>query len=376
MPTTSQRAILVCFAAMLLLALAFPTAALSQDQEGADPLNEALQGAEEQTPPSESPSEGAVPGGDTTEGTTGSTPSSSTPTESSSSGPAGNFAKDGVKAVFEWIWESLVQWLKDLGDYMDQSIFTLPSVEGPIGAVYKEAFKYAQPFTLAGVLVLGIMMLIQHSNYNIAYATQHALPRFVVILAVLSFFPFLMLELSSATETINDQMFPGGSLASLIDEMVSAVDDKGGYTFIVVVGTCFLIIFGYCVLLTCLIKSFVFSLLYVVGPFVMMLWPIPATSDLSRTWCRATIACAAIPIVYTLELKLAEFIVKAPSALFGSGGADDPAWVIIVGVGIFFIMTLTPFWILNWAMASYGGAGGFMKTVAAGVVSRKISSKI
>ena len=371
-------------AALLFFFLAPTSPAVAQAPEGEPYDDSALEGGDPPQNPDEAlenanPTEES-PGGDTTGsetpgGTTGSTPSSSTPsgTETgSSNAEAGGLAIGAFKGILEWIWNVLVDWLGQLKDQMDSSIFTLPSVEGPIGLVYQDAFKIAQPFMILGVLLLGIMMLVQHSNYNIVYATQHALPRFVVVLACLSFFPYLMIELSSATEAVNESLFPEGALNDLVDKMTSTVDKNEGYTFIVVFGTVLLILFGYLVLLTCLIKSFIFSLLYVMGPFVMMLWPIPATSELSRTWMRGTVACAAIPIIYTLQLKLAQFIIEAPSSLFGSGASDDPAWTILVGVGIFFIMALTPFWVINWALGSIGGIGGLAKSITTSVVARKI----
>lgn len=314
--------------------------------------------------PEEEPGEGAEGGSTEGRGAGTEAPSSSS---AQPDDPLAEEAEDwsisGVKAVFEWIWEGMAEDVKLLSENMDRSVFSLPEVTGQIGVLYGKAFDLARPVILIALLFLGIMMMVEHTSYSIAYTTQHALPRAIVVLAALSFFPFLMLQIAEMTQVLSNQLFPRGALQKVLERMTSVVeaDESGGWSILMIVATVVMFFLSYVVLAVTYIKSFIFGILYAVGPFALVMWPLPGTTEFSKTWLRLTMVCAGVPIGYSIMLKVGEWAVSAPGALFNAPGENEPLWLAICAVCLMIGMALLPFWLFNWALGSMGGLGGLTK---------------
>jgi hypothetical protein len=129
------------------------------------------------------------------------------------------------------------------------------------------------------------------------------------------------------------------------------------------------------VVLVAILKNIMFQLLFIAGPFALAASVIPQTSSLAASWFRGVLACAAIPVLWSIELGIASVIVASPEVLFGEmagalGGWGDGVFTTVGAIVILWIMYKTPFKVLEWAFESYdsrhGPWRGIVKSLAVG----------
>jgi len=407
----ARTALLLALLALLLaLLIALPAAAQEEPSEGGtqDPIDNAMTGNDPETPaagqdpagqtPAEGvePQEGQLPTGGTvppeladpaeggattpTEGaaTTPEGGSTTAPTTGATEPPATGdpLTQAAIKAfqgILGWIWGAIFGELETMTDRLDRSIFVLPDVTGQVGDWYEEAFDYARPFLLTGLLALGIMMMLNTSNYNVAYLTQNGLPRLAVVAASLSFFPLVIKTIQDVTVEVSNGLFPGDRFDGVMQALTAAATgENAGQGLIVSIGSIVLLFLGLGVEIVGFLVDALFVILFASGPFALMLYAIPNLKSFASTWLRLILACASLPVVYSLLLKVGSWAAEAPEALLGAAGESQLA-TLAVAIGLFFGMCVTPFWFLNWALASVGGASGLGTRVLTMIALKKVT---
>jgi hypothetical protein len=277
-------------------------------------------------------------------------------------------------AILQWIYdEAIVTGLKEVGDNLAESAFGLPAPEGEILSRYDQLVDVVKPGVLVGILLLGITMMLQGANYNVAYTTQHGLPKLVFVAAALVFFPEFMRMISDVSSGIAKGFIGEAELSGAVTELLASGLKLGGsLSVFMIIGQVAMLGIGALVVAVAILKNIAFSILFIAGPIALILYPIPGLSGVTGAWFRGIVACTAIPMLYSLELTVGSWIVKAPELVFGSAG-EIPIFNVLASVVLLWIMWKTPFKVMGWAFGSYGAGGGFASSVARGVAVSTIS---
>jgi hypothetical protein len=286
----------------------------------------------------------------------------------------GRIGREVFTAILQWIYdEAIVTGLEEVGDNLAKSAFGLPAPEGEILSRYDQLVDVVKPGILVGILLLGVTMMLQGANYNVAYTTQHGLPKLVFAAAALVFFPEFMRMISDVSSGIAKGFIGEAEISGAVTELLASGLRSGGpLSVFMVIGQVAMLGIGALVVAVAILKNIAFSILFIAGPVALILYPIPGLSGATGAWFRGIVACAAIPMLYSLELTVGSWIVRAPELVFGSAG-EIPIFNVLAGVVLLWLMWKTPFKVMGWAFGSYGAGGGFASSVARGVAVSTIS---
>lgn len=238
--------------------------------------------------------------------------------------------------------------------FLTGAAFSLPTPEGEIKGMYDQVSNIMKPGAVVLVLITGLMMTLRGTNYNTAYATQSALPKIVVFIAALAFFPQIMSLLSTWSESFANAIIGTSELDSAFEKIISNIFTPGStvFTGIILVATAFLLV-G--LVIVCVLKSFLFGVLFILGPLVMFLYPISSLSGITTAWFKGVLACFVIPILWVIEIRIGSTFIESPQILLG----DAPGLGIysaVMVVVLTYAMLKTPFIVIQYCF--YGNSGG------------------
>jgi hypothetical protein len=238
--------------------------------------------------------------------------------------------------------------------FLTDAAFSLPTPEGEIRDMYDQVSNIMKPGAVLLVLVTGLMMTLRGTNYNTTYATQSALPKIVFFIAGLAFFPEIMNLLSTWSQSFADAVIGNSSLDGAFEKLISNSLTPGStmFTGIILFATLFLMV-G--LVIVCALKSFLFGLLFIVGPLAMFLYPISSLSGITTAWFKGVLACFIIPILWVIEIRIGGTFIESPQILLG----DAPGLGIysaVMVVVLTYAMLKTPFIVIQYCF--YGNSGG------------------
>jgi hypothetical protein len=180
--------------------------------------------------------------------------------------------------------------------------------------------------------------------------------------------------LSKMTLDVSDAFLPSSDRAAIAGAELfkSAVTNMLGAGFLNIVLAIVFTIVGLGVVLAAVLKNILFPLLFIAGPFALASSVIPGVNHLAASWFRAVLACAAIPVLWSLELGIGSVIVSSPEAIFGDmvdvlGAWSDGIFTSVGAILVLYVMHKTPFKVLEWAFESYDSSRGAWRGLARGV---------
>jgi hypothetical protein len=297
------------------------------------------------------------------------------------SDPVGSAVKM-FQAMLDWAFEEAVgKGLKEVRMQLAKTAFGLPAPSGPLVEGYEQIADLVRPVVLIAILLLGISMMLDTANKNVAYATHTTLPEIAFIAFALVFFPILMRMVCDVSGLLASGLIGEASIdqagAKVMGDMFLTVGPNAGVLY--VVSAIAMLVVGFMVMLVSLLKNVFFAILYVIGPLAIVLRLIPGLSEISGAWFRGIIACAMIPILYSVEIMVGSWIVSAPDMLMPVPAKGDELFGMLAGVCVLWIMWKTPFKVLGWAFASYSGpkAGkGSVASIAKTVVVKTVTKGV
>lgn len=294
--------------------------------------------------------------------------------------PVGSAVKMFV-AMLDWMYEEAVgKGLQEIRMSLAKSAFGLPPPSGPLVEGYEQIADLVRPVVLIAILLLGISMMMQSARYDVAYATQSALPEIAFTAFLLVLFPTLMKMVCDVSGLLASGLIGEANVdqaaANVTGDMFLTVGPSAGVLY--VVAAVAMLVVGFMVMLVCLLKNVFFAILFVIGPLAIVLRVIPGLGDVSGAWFRGIVACAAIPILYSVEIMVGSWIVSAPEILMQEAG-DNGVFGALAGVCVLWVMWKTPFKVLGWAFASYSGpktGKGAIASVVKTVVVKSVTKGI
>lgn len=344
---------------------------------------------EEQTGDPASSTEEAIPE-DTSGGLTSPQPAAEEPTDETSGeetagmGGVGGMVLDWFQGILRWIFDNTVGALVEaVGEALRDSILPLEKPSGEVVGLYRTLSDQMRPAILVGILVLGLLMTIQTTRYDVAYASFSGLPRLLGAAVALAFLPQFMEILTGLSTGISAAFFPDG--AQMKDayaelwkaRLATLVTGTGILTILLEIG---LLVVGFLVVIVAMLKNIVFNLLFIVAPFALVGSLLPGLSPLAASWFRGILACAAVPVLWAIEIGVGVFVVRSPGAIFGdyassAGFFSDGVATTLAAILVLWIMYKTPFKLLEWAFNIQLG-GGLTGAVVKGVAIRGAVSAV
>ncbi|MDQ3318182.1 MAG: type IV secretion system protein [Actinomycetota bacterium] len=284
---------------------------------------------------------------------------------------------DFFKGILEWVWDNTIGWaLENMAEAFHSNALSLPTLggRGELLAFYTGAVERLRPAILVGILILGCLMMVRSDNYDLAYAGFQGLPKLMGVAMAMAFLPQFMGELSRITAGITGAFFPGGgSLGSAGQELFkAAIGNMALANFLNLILLVAAAWGGMLVIAVSLLKSILYVMLYISGPFALTASLMPGLSSLAGSWFRGVLACAAIPALWSIQLAIGTFAVRSPEAIFGPGtGAlgfiSESAVTSIAAILILWVMYKTPFKVIEWAFNVHlPGRGGLVGLAKAG----------
>jgi hypothetical protein len=268
--------------------------------------------------------------------------------------------------VFNTIMNNAVEKVADAAagwaeDFLTEGAFSLPAPDGEIKTFYDQVSTIVQPGAVVLLLLTGLMLTLRGANYNTSYATQNALPKIVFFFAALAFFPEVMTMISDLAKNIADALVDPSQLSDSFVRVLEAQAKTGGLLggAIVLVGA-LLLLFLFAI---SVFKSFLFGVLFIVGPLAMFVYPIPSLSGLTAQWFKGTIACTAIPLLWAIEASVGSALIGSPEAMFGDTFANNIIVPVLVLV-LAYVMVKTPFKVFEWCFYGYSSGSGMVGHVA------------
>jgi len=258
--------------------------------------------------------------------------SSSAPTDASSGDVYGKqedpggltgMVLDWFKTIMGFVYDSTVgDLIKKVAEALQAGVLGLPVPSGEVASMYEGMVGAMRPVILVGILVTALLMMLRTSNYDIAYAGFSALPKFIGLGIAFAFLPQFMEILSKMTLDVSDAFMPSGDRAALagVELFKAAVTNLLGAGFLNIILAIAFTIVGFMVVLVAVLKNILFQLLFIAGPFALASSVIPGVNHLAASWFRGVLACAAIPVLWSLELGIASVIVSSPEVIFGVTG--------------------------------------------------------
>ncbi len=282
------------------------------------------------------------------------------------------------RGILQWVWDNTFGWaLEQMAEAFEADLLALPTLEGrgDLLGFYTGAVEKLRPAILAGILLLGILMMVRSDNYDLAYAGFQGLPKLMGVAMAMAFLPQFMGELSRITAGITDAFFPsGGDVNGAGRELFkAAVGNMAVTNFLNVILLVAAAWVGMLVVIVALLKSILYAVLFVAGPFALVASLVPGLNSLAGSWFRGVLACAAIPALWSIELGVGTLAVESPQAFFGEGAdalgfLSDGAVTAVGAILILWVMYKTPFKVIEWAfnvqLPGRGGLVGLAKTAA------------
>jgi hypothetical protein len=230
---------------------------------------------------------------------------------------------------------------------------------------YEGSVEKMRPAILVGILVLGILMMLNVPNYDLAYAGFSGLPKLMGVAMAMAFLPQFMGQLGEISAGLSDAFFPSGN--DLDGAGYELFEASAGPTstlnpLTIVVGV-MLVWVGFMVILVALLKNVLYVLLFLAAPFALVASLFPGFAPLAGSWFRGVVACAAIPALWSIEIGVGSFILRFPEAIFGEyagslGFITDAQVTSLGAILIMWIMYKTPFKVLEWSFPGYSASGG------------------
>ena len=293
------------------------------------------------------------------------------------------WAEKGFLKILGFLYEKFVKaGIQEIGDALAETAFGLPEPSGELIAKYQALVEKVKPGILLGILMLGLMMMIQSANYNVAYTTQHGLPKLAFVAATLVFFPEFMQMVSDVSTGVAKSFLGEAEISGAAKQLVvgSITGNLTGAGVFVIIGQLAILGIGALVVCVAFLKNMAFSILFMAGPIALIAYPLPGLSSITGAWFRGIMACAIIPLLFSVEITVGTWVIKAPELIFGPGGAVLPVFSLIASAMLLWIMWKTPFKVLEWAFQSYSHGGGrtflgsLTRSVATGLTMKGISS--
>jgi hypothetical protein len=282
------------------------------------------------------------------------------------------------RGILQWVWDNTFGWaLEQMAEAFETDLLSLPTLEGrdDLLGFYTGAVEKLRPAILVGILLLGILMMVRSDNYDLAYAGFQGLPKLMGVAMAMAFLPQFMGELSRITAGLTDAFFPsGGDVNGAGRELFkAAVGNLAVTNFLNVILLVAAAWVGMLVVIVALLKSILYAVLFVAGPFALVASLVPGLGSLAGSWFRGVLACAAIPALWSIELGVGVLAVESPQAFFGEGASvlgfvSESAVTAVGAILILWVMYKTPFKVIEWAfnvqLPGRGGLVGLAKTAA------------
>ena len=293
-------------------------------------------------------------------------------------------AKSAARQILTATWEWMANTLDKVEGAVMDAAFDLPPIgeSGGIVAKYNEMVDLVKPGLIVGVLVLGVLMMVQSANYNSQYAALYGLPKIGFVALCLAFFPEFMEMVSGLStgiaENLGDGSGPsgiGGALGSIMEKAYDVPGADAVFTVSpqlgVLIGALLMIpilVMLIFILMVSVIKNVLFGVLVVTGPLALIVYPLPGLSGITGAWFRAVTACFVLPLLFSVELAVGSWLVDAPEVLGAGDSAVMAAFLLIV---LLFVMWKTPFKVLEWAFqGTYSPGGGMLSSIAKHMVTK------
>ncbi|QIN78320.1 hypothetical protein GBA65_07090 [Rubrobacter marinus] len=294
------------------------------------------------------------------------------------------------RGILQWLWDNTFGWaLEQMAEAFETDLLSLPTLEGrgDLLGFYTGAVEKLRPAILVGILLLGILMMVRSDNYDLAYAGFQGLPKLMGVAMAMAFLPQFMGELSRITAGITDAFFPSsGDVNGAGQELFkAAVGNMAVANFLNVILLVAAAWVGMLVMIVALLKSVLYAVLFVAGPFALVASLVPGLSSLAGSWFRGVLACAAIPALWSIELGVGVLAVESPQAFFGEGAStlgfvSEGAVVAVGAILILWVMYKTPFKVIEWAfnvqLPGRGGLVGLAKTAASLAVGIPVKTAV
>jgi hypothetical protein len=282
---------------------------------------------------------------------------------------------DWFQTIMGFVYDSTVgDLIKKVAGALQAGILGLPAPSGEVASIYEGMVGAMRPVILVGILVTALLMMLRTSNYDVAYAGFSALPKFVGLGIAFAFLPQFMEILSKMTLDVSDAFMPSGDRAALagVELFKAAVTNVAGGGFLNIILAITFTVVGFMVVLVAVLKNILFQLLFIAGPFALASSVIPGVNHLAASWFRGVLACAAIPVLWSLELGIASVIVSSPEVVFGEmvgvlGAWSDGIFTSVGAILVLYVMYKTPCKVLEWAFESYDSSRGAWRGLARGV---------
>lgn len=282
------------------------------------------------------------------------------------------------RGILQWVWDNTFGWaLERMAEAFETDLLSLPTLEGrgDLLGFYTGAVEKLRPAILIGILLLGILMMVRSDNYDLAYAGFQGLPKLMGVAMAMAFLPQFMGELSRITAGIIDAFFLSGEDVNGAGRELfkAAIGNLAVINFLNVILLVAAAWVGMMVVIVALLKSILYAVLFVAGPFALVASLVPGLGSLAGSWFRGVLACAAIPALWSIELGVGVLAVESPQAFFGEGASvlgfvSESAVTAVGAILILWVMYKTPFKVIEWAfnvqLPGRGGLVGLAKTAA------------
>jgi hypothetical protein len=277
-----------------------------------------------------------------------------------------------------------VNWLSqrtaDAGRELSNLVFGLPNVQGTqIGALYEASTSEAKPAVLVGILILALLMTVRGANYNMAYAAHSGLPKVIYVMLALAFLPEFLDIMAGIATALGMDVFSEQQIGPALSKMVTDATSlnasdifTGGpsvETILVLIALVPMLGMVVVVLIVSLIKQMFYVLLVVTGPYALICYLFPGLNAITGAWFRGIVACAVIPLLYALEIKIGTTLVSNSAGLLGDGTSQIVAINVLITLILLWVMWKTPFKVLEWAFQGmYSPGRGLFSSIGRSLV--------
>ena len=292
--------------------------------------------------------------------------------EDDGGGILGGIGSGILEDIINYISESVGQAAaEEATQFLTGAAFNLPQPEGEINNMYEQVSTIMKPGAVVLLLMTGLLMTLKGANYNTAYATHSALPKIVVFVAGLAFFPEIMNLLSTWSQSFADALIGTSELDGAFERIVRNNVTPGSNLFAgIITFVTFFLLIG--LVLVCALKSFLFGILYIVGPLAMFLYPIKNLSGITGAWFKGVLACFVIPILWVVEIRIGTTFIETPELLLGNvPGLGLYSGILLVVLT--YTMFKTPFVVVQYCIYGQTSGNGIVGHLArAALVSKLI----
>lgn len=306
--------------------------------------------------------------------------------EEGNPGGLGGMVLGFFTTILRWVWDHTFGWmLENMASAFQTNLLPLPDLEaqGSVVAFYESSVEKMRPAILVGILLLGILMVLNTPNYDLAYAGFAGLPKLMGVAMAMAFLPQFMGQLGAISGGLSDAFFPsGGELDGAGYELFKAsVGPTSVLNPLTIVVGIMLVWVGFAVILVALLKNIFYVLLFLAAPFALVASLFPGLASLAGSWFRGVVACAAIPALWSIEIGVGTFILRFPETIFGEyanalGFITDAQVTSLGAILIMWIMYRTPFKVLEWSFPGYSAAGGGIRGLVRAVATAAATTPV